>query len=214
MERIIILVILLGIMVYEYVRETIIFKEIKKKEEFAILYRNKIVEYSNHGIEEDFHWLATNANKMQDFMGSMGFVSYKPPFAHYYINNFMIIVNGIDKIRSDRSLMMACNDHARLLVDSITKYYGSLNYKRECLVLDRKNPLKLLAGGIRNILIIPLVILKEVGLFSSRFYEVVIEHSIVKLITAFAALISVASALVSLVIGWDAFLVIIKMYLN
>lgn len=131
MDRLIIIGLAVGLIIYELIKKFIILTEIKKREEFTIEYVNKIVEYSDNGNESDFGWLATNSVKMQDFMGDMGIMSYKPPFANYYINNYLVVVNGIDELRNDRNIGMGYNEHARLLHDSIVKYLGQLGYRRE-----------------------------------------------------------------------------------
>lgn len=212
MDRFIALGLILILIFYGAFKNIIILLDIKKKEEFSITYRNKLVNYSNSGSEEDFNWLAINAMKMQDYMRGMGIMSYKPPFANYYINNYLVIINGIDEIRNERTMGMGYNEHAHMLVDAVMKYYGSLGYNRERIVTNMRNPLKLITGSINSILMLPFALLREVGLFSSRLYEIISNSIVVRIVTAIATLISVISAVVSLVIGWDEFLKIIERF--
>lgn len=210
LDRLIALSVIIGLMAYEVIRSIVLLLNIKKNEEFASEYRNKLVGYCNKGEEQDYHWLVTNAVKMQDYMGSMGIASYKPSFANYYINNYLTIVNGLAEVRNERSLGFGNNDEARMMVDSVDMYYGNLNYLREQLLSSMKNPIKLITSSIRGILMLPFALFHEVGLYSSKVYEMIKNSIVVRIIAACASLVSILSALISVVIGWDAFVILVK----
>lgn len=77
-----------------------------------------------------------------------------------------------------------------------------------------KNPLKLLINSINSILMLPFELLKEVGLLSSKFFYKISNNILTRFITAISTLLSIISAVVSVVIGWDAFIKIVKSFFD
>lgn len=64
LEKFIIFGTIIGFMAIEFIRCSIKIWNAIKAKEYASEYRNKLVNYSNNGDEEDYHWLRGDLSRV------------------------------------------------------------------------------------------------------------------------------------------------------
>ena len=73
-----------------------------------------------------------------------------------------------------------------------------------------KNPLVWFREGVKIILLLPLSILNQLGLFSNKFYYKLKSSLFFKITSSLIAIIGFVSSIVTIVLGWNKFYQIIK----
>ena len=183
-----------------------------KKIDFAEEYRNKFVEFTNkyfktyehYSSSGDFDgelyvWLTMNVNKIQNFVGSFGVVSYKPAFQNYMINNYQIIINTIPKFREGK----VKNIDVGAVDDCLLRYIGYLEENSKDTLKNLRNPIIWFREGFREILSIPIFILSWFGIISNRTVNSINDSLIYKVIAGLIALVTLVSGLVTIVVGYE-----------
>lgn len=212
-----ILFIIIGI--FRILRERVINTN---KREFAINYNNTVIEYSNNGFQdhEKYIWLQKNAPKLQNEMEGWGIASQMQlPFRNYLINNFQIIINGMELINSNNrnSLPDQSIHYVDMIQNSILRYVGDLEedfakYKNRLF-----NPLILWNKGISTIFYAPILLISYLlsgGLKIYNLFEKGILGLIMKLINFIIIFITIVSSIMTIILGWDGFVEIIKKLIN
>lgn len=186
--------------------------ELRKRDAFSNAFLKHLVKYVDSGGSdaECYAWLVYNSVQMQSYMGSLGIVDYKPSGANYMFSGYPVVVNILPEMRTafqtDITRYFA-DQHAQLLHESIMRYMGALNISRERLSKELKNPFAMAREGIRTVLMMPVYLLHWVGLINRvGSFE---NSFLIRWLTALVTLLTVASALVSLVVGWDEFIRIV-----
>lgn len=183
-----------------------------KKIDFAGEYRNKFIELANKYFENYdrysrkgnldnklYIWLTMNVNKIQSNIGSIGLTSYKPAYQNYIINNYQIIINTIPKFIQGQ----IDNLDIGPVDDCLLRYIGQLEEYQKDTEKNIKNPIVWFREGFKEIISIPLFILNSFGIFSHRTVDYIKDSFIFKIITGFLGLITLASGLVTIIVGYD-----------
>lgn len=180
--------------------------------DFAGEYRNKFIELTNKFFQnydrfshsgnldnELYVWLTMNVNKIQSNIGSFGVMSYKPAFQNYMINNYQIIINTLPKFREGQV------EHfdAGSVDDCLLRYIGHLEECRKDTVKNLRNPIIWFREGFKEIISIPIFILSWFGIFSRRTVDSIKESVLFKIIAGLIALVTLASGLVTIFVGFD-----------
>ena len=206
LERVWLLLSVVVMVLIEFIIQMFRIKKISEEEEFVMLFHNKLFEYvDSNGNDEIFVWLTRNASKMQRLMGSFGHVSYRPPFANYMINNYQIIINGIDEIKKEIEFGYNENQHFDLIRSTILKYSGSVENRHEYIVDIMKNPIKLFVLSIRRIVLLPIMLLHEFGILGTKLNLWFKESYLISFISGVIALITILSTVITIILGWTEF---------
>ena len=145
--------IIAGILIVFVIGFLKIFKRLSsivKEIDFANEYRNNFGRFTNKYFEnhdqwshsgnidgELYVWLTLNVNKIQNIMGSMGEMTFKPAFQNYFVPNYEIIINTIPKFREGRVEAFEVNS----VDDSLLRYIGYQEENRKSIVSFLKNPI-------------------------------------------------------------------------
>lgn len=184
-----------------------------KKIDFAGEYRNKFIELANkyfqtydrfnHSGDFDgklYVWLTMNVNKIQNYVGSFGVMSYKQAFQNYMISNYQIIINTIPKFREGQ----VENFDVNAVDDCLLRYIGYLEEYSEDTLKNLRNPIVWFREGFRGILSVPIFILSWFGIISNRTVNSIKDSLIYKVIAGFIALVTLVSGLVTIVVGYNS----------
>lgn len=211
MERFYILLILILLMFIEAIKNLLSLFRLSKEQDFALEFVNNLTEYVNsRGSDEVFIRLSTKAARLQNYMGDYGIVTYQPPFATHYINNYQIILNGIDEIKKEMQMGYGDSQHFHMVRDTILKYTGQVEISREDIISTFKNPLRLFAASIRTVLMIPFKILYEVGILNSQLMSWMKTNYLMQFVSGVVAILSLLSAAMTIMFGWSQFVSIIS----
>jgi len=180
--------------------------------DFANVYRNKFIDLSNKFFQnydrfshsgnldnELYVWLTMNVNKIQSYLGSFGIMSYKPAYQNYMINNYQIIINTLPKFREGKieHFDVASAD------DCLLRYIGHLEEVGKETIKNLKNPIIWFREGIKIIISYPIIILSWFGIFSRRTVGTITDSPVFKIIAGLIALVTLASGLVTIFVGYD-----------
>lgn len=192
-------------------------RRINKKHTFSLDYLEKYSNYikSDGSDEESYEWLTLKAEKMQDQLGSAGIMNYKMPGSMTFIPNYPIVINLLPEIRRELSSdYIISKDNFNFTIntlrESILRYIGLLEDLREDILRKLKNPLVWFREGVKMILLLPLSILNQFGLFSNKFYYNLKKSLFFKITSSFIALTAFVSSIFTIALGWEKFYDMIK----
>lgn len=203
-----ILTVLIIGLVQVYIRHS----RVVKKIDFAGEYRSKFIEFANKYFEtydrwsragdvdgQLYVWLTMNVSKIQNYVGSLGVMSYKPAFQNYLINNYQIIINTIPKFREGQ----VENFDVGAVDDCLLRYIGYLEEYSKDTLKNLLNPIVWFREGFREILSVPIFIFSWFGIISNRTVNSIKDSLIYKVISGLIALVTLISGLVTIVVGYD-----------
>lgn len=197
-------------------------KRLVEKDKFSIEFMTKLQQYvDSRGKDGNtYGWLIHNSVKMQNHMGQLGVIDFKPPVANYFIRNYQIIVNGIPELpqafAEDQffTTISLANQYASMLTESIIRYHGVLDESLNNATKELRNPFKMFREGVQTILSLPLYLLEWVGLGGNVIMNSSIGRFFIRFLTGIVSIITFVSAVVSLVVGWDGFVNITQTYMH
>ena len=190
-------------------------RKLIKKSNFASEYLRRFQLFKN-SYDTDFdgetyYWLTNRVSKIQSYLGIFGVImEYQPPFSNYIHRNYQIIINTLPEMRNrtgDSSMINACED-------ALIRYIGYLDDAIENSINQLMNPFKWLRKGVQSIISLPFFILYWLGLISSSYVEKIINNPIFKLISGFITLIGFISSIVTIILGWEAIVNLIRNLLS
>ncbi|MCG6368728.1 hypothetical protein [Vibrio fluvialis] len=191
-------------------------KKLNSKISFVREFKEQFITYWNSGgnNHEVYGWLIHRSNKMQNQMGSQGIISsFKPPYANYYLNNYAIILNMLPTLNESLKeflLREQAAQYARAIDEALIRHWGSLSDRDEFLWSRLKNPMYWFQQGIRQVTGIPFYILGVFGIMSVGTVTSIVGSTLFGVLSGLITLVGFASAVLSLVVGWDDFLVKIQ----
>lgn len=191
--------------------------------QFADEFRNKFIVFSNRYFQtydrytrtgefdvDLYVWLTMNVSKIQNHVGSFGFMYYKPPYQNYMINQYAIIINTIPKFRNGQVEKF----DAGAVDDCLLKHIGNLEENIKNYSHHIKNPIIWFREGFKVVLSIPFYVLGWFGIISNRKLTSIRESLIYKVISGLVALVTLISSIVTIIVGYDQTLAFIQKYLG
>lgn len=150
---------------------------------------------------EAFTWLNLNVVRMQIDLGSLGVVSYRPPFSDYVVHGYQMLINTLSEMRDHK----AHHSNLGAVEEALIRRIGVLQELHRQEVKGLKNPLVWLREGIRWTLLLPLFLLRSFGLMSEGTTSRVAGSYAFKLIAFIVAAIGFLSAVLDITLGWEEF---------
>lgn len=189
-------------------------RELGKHQRFASEFLSTFQRLVAGGMkgDEDYTWLIHRSPKMQALMGNWGILgSYREPFGAGVHSSYPIILNMIPSIRREVRDMTFRNDAQIAQLTSTTgeavlRYIGHLDDQMDGLRDKLKNPIMWYFEGTRMLIISPIMLLVWGGLISMPLSARIERTIVTRLITFLVAVIGLVSAVVTIVLGWPAFL--------
>lgn len=184
---------------------------IAQREERADTFMRLLVRFWESGGADAraFAEMTTMSAALQVEMGPYGVAAfYRLPGENHAYQNYQLIVNLLPEIRHwmrrrDSFMMMDPSlSMAEFLQDAVHRYSGVLQERREALEQRLRNPLALLAAGVRWGLSIPLEVLTSIGLLSEPTVAAFENGRLGRVVSGVVTLMGLVSAVVTLVLGW------------
>ena len=197
--------------------------DIRKRVEeynFSTDYYNKLVKLFNNILSKrdfsnnDYAWLMSNSDKMQYILGGAGIISYKEYNMLY--NNVPILINVMNEIASLANDSCIIDNDIKMLQWCENAFLRKIGILDEYTKNEPKkllNPFYNLANGIRWILGIPVNILYSIGLISYNGKNKIEQNILFRLLGSILSLLTILSTIMTIIIGWDEFIEIIKQFL-
>lgn len=144
--------------------------------------------------------------RVQDLLGGVGIMAhYLAPFGRYSVPNYQIVLNGIPAMRRDFDVLTSGRgDHGQLVGETLVRYMGwsadRIGEKRR----ELRNPIAWFRQGVAAVLLVPLWLLRSLGLLSGTRSDRVAASALFRLLTGLVALVGLVGSIVTIVLGWSA----------
>lgn len=210
---IIVVIFLIGWLQLIYERRRIV-----QKEKYALEYLNKFKKYiESRGKDiESYSWMTYESVKMQNQLGILGIMSsYKPPSTNREYNQYQVLLNMLPALHSTfnselLSISFLTSDYVQVIQEMMVRHLGVLGEEKKDIQSEIKNPFKAFRASIQLILLLPFNIVNWFGLTTKKFLWRLSRNPIFKIISGLVAVITFISAIVSIVVGWKDFIIIVK----
>jgi hypothetical protein len=161
-------------------------------------------------FDENMTWLNGRIPKLSDELGGFGVVQYKPAFANYIHNNYALVPNTVLKMATGS----AAAQDLQMTMAMLIQHSGRLEDLLKDTFARLKNPVLWFFDGLRSILSIPAWILAGSGVIRATTVQRFKDSRIVRFLTALIAIATLVSTIMSIVLGWAAFLDVVKRVLQ
>lgn len=219
MDKIIAVVVGIVLLIIGRIRISYRIKSFRKKIETSDEFLTKLKDYLN-SLGKDkkiYSWLVQMS---PSFQWEMDFYGVIPTFYHQpsrsSINDYQIIINGVPELRSmfdhqdypdDK---VALRDFGQLLIESILRHRGDLLSDLTATEKHLRNPIIWLTQGISWVLLLIPSFLQQIGLISESKLNKFSESPLLKLVSGIVSLIELAGTVMTIIVGWDAFIEILR----
>ncbi len=187
--------------------------------EFARDYRHRLISLANRFFQtydrydrtgsvdsELYIWLVKNVDKMQFNLGGVGIIQYVAPYRAYHVPRYQVIINTLPKFRDGtvKDFDVDSCDDCLLRYIGITEGVISLGRK------NLRNPLIWFREGFQQLMSLPFHILNWFNILSDNSFSNLTNSFLFKLLSGIAGLITLASGIVTIIVGKDQTLVYFK----
>ncbi len=217
MDRLIpavVLLVLLGTGVVVSLRRV---SHVAERQDFLNEFAEKFMRFvGGGGLDETLYIeLTQRVSRMQREVGDHGVMAlYRPPFASYGLRNYQILVNMLPEYRGAANDPILQRSQARQYADTIrdvlVRYSGSLQEYEKDVRSDAKNPLVWFREGVRAVLSLPLIVLRELGVLSAGASASLLGSGVIRVGAGLVAFVTLIAALVQILTGWEAVLAIVN----
>jgi len=147
-------------------------------------------------------------------MGDGGIIAFKQPFSNYQIPNYPIILNLLPELRKTIERLPISNslvgDYAIALQEALLRHMGALEDSLQTSRNYLKNPLVWFREGVGAILFSPFSLLAWMGVIGQSTISWIKNTLIFRRVSGIITFIGAFSAIMSIVLGWEEFLTVIK----
>lgn len=163
---------------------------------------------------KDYEWLISNSDKIQIILGDSGKMLYRDNRGYY--PNYEIVINFMNEVLTLKSngLIEYEGDQITWCHNSFLRKMGIIDELQKKEIKRLLNPIYDLTSGIKVLLGIPLDILFSVGLLSFKSITKLKDSILFKLFSGLISILTFLSVVITIVIGWNQFIEIIKGIIN
>lgn len=177
---------------------------------FSNEFLNKLQIYikSNGRDNISYTWVVSKSSKMQNYIGPLGIVQYRPAYQNYIINDYELIINGLSELRKyyeSPYLMELAGEMAQILQEALIRYIGTLDDLKEIYFTQFKNPIVWFREGIQIMIGLPFQVLVWFGIVSSGLVNKFTANIIFKFLSGIIALLTFLGTVITIVLGWENF---------
>lgn len=192
---------------------------------FSSEYLERFVEYVESGGRNENLYidLTSKSAKMQRLLGSHGIVDFRPAFQNRIYTRYPVVYGMLPELhREFGSRLFTGEFHNELAVeyfantirDILVRHIGILVDEDEQLVCDIRSPLAWYRDGIATLVFSPILILAEFGIVTAEAVWSLTRSPIARLVVAAVAMLGLLSSVVTITLGWHAFLEIVQRVIN
>lgn len=152
--------------------------------------------------------------RIQEIIGPVGVMAhYVAPFGRYTTPNYQIVMNAVPAMhREFGEFTSGRSDHGQFLGETLVRYMGWSADQIGSKQRELRNPVVWFREGVAALLLIPVWFLASLGLMSSSRSGRLANSMLFRLLTGVLALLSLASALVTIVLGWRQALEVLRRF--
>ena len=218
MDKIIAILVVIILLIIGRIRISYKIKGIQKKIISSDEFLGTLKDYLNSlgKDQKTYSWLVQMSPQFQLEMGFYGVI---PNFYHQpsrtSISNYQIIINGISELRRMFDNQDLPNDKVVLrdfglsLIESILRHRGELLSDLSVIEKGLKNPIIWLTQGISWVLLLIPYFLNQIGLISEAKFSSLEKSPLLKIISGVVSLMELTGTIMTIIMGWDAFVEII-----
>lgn len=194
-----------------------------KRAEFTVEFNNTFFDFANEVFttrrmnSEKYNAVMKDVDKIQEELGMDGVLNeFVDPLKGMRGRNYQLFMNIMPEIRTalfnmDYSIMdERINQLMGLCEDALRRHIGNLDRAIEQEKKGLWNPITCMGEGIRWIVGLPVDVLQWAGLYSAGRSRKIKASVIFKAISNLIVSIGLISSIVTIVLGWDEFLIIIN----
>ena len=194
-----------------------------KRVEFTVDFNNMFFDFANEVFttrrmnSEKYNAVMKDVDKIQEELGMDGELNeFVDPLKGIQGKNYQLFMNIMPEIRTALSNMgysimdERINQLMGLCEDALRRHVGNLDRAIEQEKKGLWNPITCMGEGIRWIVGLPVDVLQWAGLYSTGRSRKIKASVIFKAISNLIVFIGLISSIVTIVLGWDEFLVIIN----
>ncbi len=150
-------------------------------------------------------------------MGVIGIAfNYRPSYSNQIYARIHIIIHFLPELH--RKFLLTDSTlfgreiiyYVQTIEDVLRRYTGTIDEKVTSKKAPLRNPLIWFTEGVKSILAFPLYILVSFGIFGTKLLESIVNSNLFKILSGLVALIGFASAIITIVVGYEDFISIIK----
>lgn len=175
---------------------------------------------SSYGNDsQSYSWLTLKSNKMQNLLGSAGIMAaYKPPYANFQYTNYPIILNMLPELRNalkdSYALGRLAEQYAATIQEVIIRHVGSIEEIEQHNKMRLRNPLVWFREGVQLIISSPLYVAYWLGIVKEPIVHRLTGNIIFKFLSSCVTLVGFVGSIITIVLGWDQFLLISVNFVN
>lgn len=205
-----------GLVITGFIANVINIRTCSNNYNFLVEYRDKFSKFisdllnKNKYNNKDYEWLMSNSDKVQIILGDAGIISYKDISGYY--PNYQIVINFMNEVMSlfSKGLIGTESEKITWCHNAFLRKMGIYDEYIKKEIKRTFNPLYDLTSGIKVILGIPLDILYSIGLISSKNLTKIKDNVLFKILGGIISLLTFLSTIMSIVLGWNDFVNLIK----
>ena len=205
-----------GLVITGFIANVINIRTCSNNYNFLVEYRDKFSKFisdllnKNKYSNKDYEWLMSNSGKVQIILGDAGIISYKDISGYY--PNYQIVLNFMNEVMSlfSKGLIGTESEKITWCHNAFLRKMGIYDEYIKKEIKRTFNPLYDLTSGIKVILGIPLDILYSIGLISSKNLTKIKDNVLFKILGGIISLLTFLSTIMSIVLGWNDFVNLIK----
>lgn len=205
-----------GLVITGFIANVINIRTCSNNYNFLVEYRDKFSKFisdllnKNKYSNKDYEWLMSNSDKVQIILGDAGIISYKDISGYY--PNYQIVINFMNEVMSlfSKGLIGTESEKITWCHNAFLRKMGIYDEYVKKEIKRTFNPLYDLTSGIKVILGIPLDILYSIGLISSKNLTKIKDNVLFKILGGIISLLTFLSTIMSIVLGWNDFVNLIK----
>lgn len=217
MDKLIPILILLGIAVIGFISKFLELGDTRSRYEFTAEYRNKFISYVNelfskHSFNQQFYYdLTSKAKEMQCELGADGIYYVQDNLKGYCTSDYQLLVNFLPETRNvlndfNNSIMMArYNQAIQDCDDMFIRHMGSLELVEKNLRKSLFNPFANFAEGVKLIITFPILLLKWFGFVSEEKSRKIKKNFAIKIIDFVVTTVGFISGVMAIIMGWSDF---------
>lgn len=176
---------------------------------FLVDYRNRFVEYANHGDQEAYQFLNQHMSKAQHYMGTIGILDkLRLPFENVYHVNVPVL-SMLSHIASYRDNHLSYNEYARMIDDTLTRAVGDHEDLIDRLEKKILNPFYCFYVGFNMIFSLPFIAISYMFTGENHIESNGALKIVMKIAATIVQLLGLISAIITIVIGWEEFVALL-----
>ena len=181
---------------------------------FLVDYRNQFIEYANHSDSKAYQFLNQHMTKAQDYMGSVGIIDkLRLPFENVYHLNVPVLAM-LSHIASYKDNQLSFNECARGIDDALTRAVGDHEDAIERLEKKIRNPFYCFYAGFNAAFSLPFIAVSYMFTGENHIESNKVLRVVMKTTATIVQALGLLSAVITIVIGWEDFLAIIRNLLD